>query len=75
MEMPSDRSIAKKHGLNPASMALAYVRERPFVTAVLMAASSMSQLRGNLESLELSLPKDIVKEIDAVHDGNPNPIY
>ena len=66
--------IAKRHGLDPAAMALAFVRERPFVTAVLMAASTTAQLRRNLESVSLTLSRDVVKEIDAVHDRDPNPV-
>jgi len=68
-------AIAERHGLSPAAMALAFVRERPFVTAVLMAASSLHQLQDNLESLQLTVPPEVVKEIEAVHDSNPNPIY
>jgi len=66
-------AIAGRHGLDPAAMALAFVRERPFVTSVLMAASSTAQLRKNLDSLNVSLSRELVKEIDAVHDANPNP--
>jgi len=66
-------AIAERHGLDPAAMALAFVRERPFVTSVLMAASSVGQLKKNLASLDVGLPRDLVKEIDAVHDAAPNP--
>jgi aryl-alcohol dehydrogenase-like predicted oxidoreductase len=66
-------AIAERHGLDPAAMALAFVRERPFVTSVLMAASSVAQLQKNLASLDVSLSRDVVREIDAVHDAAPNP--
>lgn len=65
--------IAQRHGLSPATMALAFVRQQPFVTSVLMAASRVQQLEQNLESLDVTLSRDIVKEIDAVHDSDPNP--
>lgn len=65
--------LARRRGLEPAAMALAFVRQRPFTTSVLMAASSATQLQGNLKALEVSLPKELVKEIDAIHDGMPNP--
>jgi aryl-alcohol dehydrogenase-like predicted oxidoreductase len=65
--------IARRYGLNPAGMALAFVRQRPFVTAVLAAASTTSQLEENLKSLDITLARDILKEIDAVHDAQPNP--
>jgi aryl-alcohol dehydrogenase-like predicted oxidoreductase len=66
-------ALAKQHGLEPAHMALAFVRQRPFTTAVLMAASNVDQLRYNLKSLDLTLSKEIIKEIDAIHDDHPNP--
>jgi aryl-alcohol dehydrogenase-like predicted oxidoreductase len=66
-------ALARRQGLDPAAMALAFVRQRPFVTAVLTAASSAEQLRSNLRTVELMLPKDLVREIDAIHDEYPNP--
>jgi aryl-alcohol dehydrogenase-like predicted oxidoreductase len=65
--------LAKRHGLDPASMALAFVRQKPFTTAVLMASSSAQQLEENLQSLDVTLSKDLLKEIDAIHDEMPNP--
>jgi aryl-alcohol dehydrogenase-like predicted oxidoreductase len=65
--------LAGRHGLDPAAMALAFVRDRPFTTAVLMAASRAEQLAKNLESLSLALPKELTKAIDAIHDDHPNP--
>jgi aryl-alcohol dehydrogenase-like predicted oxidoreductase len=65
--------LARRHGLEPAAMALAFARQRPFTTAVLMAASRAAQLRNNLASLGLTLPKELIKEIDAIFDDHPNP--
>lgn len=65
--------LALRWGLDPAVMALAFVRQRPFLTSVLFAASRASQLVKNLQSLDVSLSKELVKEIDAIHDAHPNP--
>jgi aryl-alcohol dehydrogenase-like predicted oxidoreductase len=65
--------LARRHGLDPADMALAFVRDRPFTTSVLMAASRVSQLQANLKSLEVTLTRELVKAIDAIHDDSPNP--
>ncbi|MBW8753331.1 MAG: aldo/keto reductase, partial [Sphingomonadales bacterium] len=54
-------------------MALAFARQQPFMGSVLMAASSVDQLRDNLGAIDLSLAKDVVQSINAIHDGNPNP--
>lgn len=66
-------ALARQHGLEPAAMALAFVRQQPFTTSVLMAASSPAQLELNLRSLELDLSKELLKQINAIHDDLPNP--
>jgi aryl-alcohol dehydrogenase-like predicted oxidoreductase len=55
------------------TMALAFVRQKPFTTSVLMAASNAAQLESNLKSLDVTLSKELMKEIDSIHDGSPNP--
>jgi aryl-alcohol dehydrogenase-like predicted oxidoreductase len=65
--------IARAHGVSLAHMALAFARQQPFMGSVLMAASSVEQLRDNLGAIDLSLAKDVVQAINAVHDANPNP--
>jgi aryl-alcohol dehydrogenase-like predicted oxidoreductase len=65
--------LARAHGLEPAHMALAFARQQPFMTSVLMAASSASQLEGNLGAIGVALPKELVLAINAIHDANPNP--
>jgi aryl-alcohol dehydrogenase-like predicted oxidoreductase len=65
--------LARTNGLDPTAMALAFVRQRPFVTSVLTAASKTAQLEKNLRSLTVTLSKDLIKAIDAIHDKQPNP--
>jgi aryl-alcohol dehydrogenase-like predicted oxidoreductase len=65
--------LARAHGLEPAHMALAFARQQPFTTSVLMAASSVGQLKDNLGAIDLVLPKDLVQAINGVHDARPNP--
>lgn len=66
-------AIAEQHGLEPAHMALAFAAQQPFMTSVLMAASSVEQLQRNLGAINVKLSKDVVKQINAVHDSHPNP--
>lgn len=66
--------LAREHGLEPAHMALAFARQRPFTTSVLMAASRAEQLEANLAAIDLVLPKELLKAIDAIHDAHPNPV-
>jgi aryl-alcohol dehydrogenase-like predicted oxidoreductase len=65
--------LAREHGFEPGIMALAFARQRPFMTSVLMAASSAAQLEHNLRSVDVTLSKEILKSIDAIHDQFPNP--
>ena len=65
--------LASAHGLEPAHLALAFARQQPFMGSVLMAASSVDQLRDNLGAIDVSLSKEVVQAINAIHDANPNP--
>ncbi|MCG8316664.1 MAG: NADP(H)-dependent aldo-keto reductase [Pseudomonadales bacterium] len=65
--------VAQKFSLDPAQMALAYVTSRPFVTANIIGATSMDQLKSNLESSQLKLSKEVIKALDAVHKEHPSP--
>lgn len=65
--------VARAHGLSLSHMALAFARQQPFMASVLMAASSVDQLRDNLGAIGLSLAKEVVQAINAIHDANPNP--
>jgi aryl-alcohol dehydrogenase-like predicted oxidoreductase len=65
--------LARQAGLDPAHMALAFAVQKPFMTSVLMAASSAAQLETNIAAAGLTLPRDLMKAIDAIHDANANP--
>jgi aryl-alcohol dehydrogenase-like predicted oxidoreductase len=65
--------LARAHGLEPARMALAFVRQQPFVTSVLVAASSADQLESNLSARDLVLSRELIQAINAIHDADPNP--
>ncbi|WP_054177581.1 NADP(H)-dependent aldo-keto reductase [Trabulsiella odontotermitis] len=59
--------IAKRHQLDPAQMALAFVRRQPFVASTLLGATTMEQLRTNVESLHVELSEEVLADIEAVH--------
>jgi aryl-alcohol dehydrogenase-like predicted oxidoreductase len=60
-------ALARKHGLAPAQMALAYVKSRSFVISALIGATTMAQLRENIGAHALKLPRELVQEIEAIH--------
>ncbi len=66
-------AIARRHGLDPAQMALAWAHRQPFVTASIIGATSLDQLRADLDAFAIELPDAVLNEIEAVHTANPNP--
>jgi aryl-alcohol dehydrogenase-like predicted oxidoreductase len=65
--------LARKHGLDPAVMALAWVNSRDYVDANIIGASSMAQLKANIASVDLQLTDELLEEIEAIHVRYPNP--
>ena len=65
--------IARAAGLAPAAMALAFVASKPYVTSVIIGATTAAQLASNLRAALLKLPRDVLRAIDAVHEEIPNP--
>ncbi len=65
--------LAREHGLDPAQMALAFVNRQPFVTSNLIGATSMEQLKANIDSVELTLDDTVLQGIEAIHRDHPNP--
>lgn len=64
--------IAANHGMSLTTMALAFARQAPFMTSVLVGASSVAQLDANLAAIDVQLPKDVIQAINEVHDRRPN---
>lgn len=65
--------LADEHGLNPTHMALAFVNTRPFVLSNIIGATTMEQLKMNIDSLNVTLSKDVLKGIEAIQQRLPNP--
>ena len=66
-------AIAEKHGLSLAQMALAFINQQPFVTSVIIGATTLEQLKENIDSVNVHLSEEIIEEINAIHESNPNP--
>lgn len=65
--------LAKQSGLDPAQMALAYVNSRPFVTSTIIGATTMTQLRADIDSIDLVLSEEVLWAIEEIHREQPNP--
>lgn len=66
-------ALARKYGLEPSQMALAWVHRRPGVASSLIGATSLDQLTQNIAAFDLTLPAELMAEIEAVHRDNPTP--
>lgn len=65
--------IAEENNLTLAQMSLAFVNQQPFVTSNIIGATSIDQLRENIESINVNLDSTICFEINKVHSLIPNP--
>ncbi len=67
-------ALAKEFGLHPVHLAIAFVTSRPFVTANIIGATNLEQLKIILDAPR-ELPPEILRDIDAIHQlrGNPSP--
>lgn len=66
-------NLAKESGLSLTSMALAFVSGRPFVTSNIIGATTVEQLKENIDSINIKLNEDMLREINAIHSKIPNP--
>ncbi|MFN3397501.1 MAG: NADP(H)-dependent aldo-keto reductase [Sulfurimicrobium sp.] len=65
--------LAHKAGMAPATLALAFVRSRWFVSSTIIGATTMEQLRQNIDSAEVEPSAEMLREIEAIHTRYPNP--
>ncbi|MFS2153081.1 aldo/keto reductase [Rhizobium sp. Rhizsp42] len=65
------REIAEKYGASVATVALAYVLAKPFVTTVIIGAKRIEQLDQNLAAVKLKLDADDLKKLDEVSELAP----
>jgi len=65
--------ISEKYNLNISQMSLKFCEIQPFMTSVIIGATTMEQLKTNIESVNVKLTDDIVKEINKVQTIYPNP--
>ena len=66
-------NLSKKYGIAPSTFANAFVNNRPFVTSNIIGATSMDQLKENIDSIDIVLSNETFLEIEEIHLANPNP--
>ncbi|HWA14747.1 MAG TPA: NADP(H)-dependent aldo-keto reductase [Burkholderiales bacterium] len=65
--------LAKRSGMSPATLAIAFVCSRWFCASTIVGATSVSQLQENIDASQVELPANVLAEIDAIHLRYPNP--
>ena len=65
--------IAKKYNIIPSTFANAFVNSRPFVTSNIIGATSIKHLEENINSINISLTKEMLSDIEDIHLSDPNP--
>ncbi len=63
--------VADKHELDVCQMALAFVNSRPHVTSNIIGATSMEQLKTNIDSINITLNDECLKDIAALYRQYP----
>ena len=66
-------SLARDHGLDPSQMALAFVNSRAFVTSNIIGATTVDQLKINIDSADLHLSEEVLNAIEELHDRHLYP--
>ncbi|MCC6584590.1 MAG: NADP(H)-dependent aldo-keto reductase [Chitinophagales bacterium] len=66
-------ALAYESCLSLPQMSLAYINSRNFLTANIIGATTMEQLKENIDSIDVVLPDEVLKEIEKIHLEFPNP--
>jgi aryl-alcohol dehydrogenase-like predicted oxidoreductase len=66
-------ALARRHGLDPAQMAIAFAVSRPFVTSTIIGATTLDQLETDIAALDLTLGDHVLADIEQIHLDYPNP--
>ena len=65
--------LAQENNLTMVQLAQSFVNSRPFVTSNIIGATTMEQLKENINSINIELSDEIMDKINQIHNNNPNP--
>lgn len=68
--------LAKKHGLTPVQLALGFVRDRPFTASTIIGATTMDQLKENIDAFTSAprpLPPQVLDDIEILSKKYKDP--
>ena len=65
--------LAKDFNLTMVQLAQSCVNSRPFVTSNIIGATTMDQLKENVESIDIEFTDEMMDRVNEIHNNNPNP--
>ena len=65
--------LARDNGLTPTQLALAWCYSRWFVASTIIGATTMAQLKENIDAFDIQLSPELIAKVDAIHTSLPNP--
>ncbi len=66
-------NISQKFNLDMSQMSIKFCEVQDFMTSVIIGATTMEQLKTNVESVKVNLDSEVIKEINNVQKKYPNP--
>ena len=65
--------LSKECKITMVQLAQAFVNSRPFVTSNIIGATTIDQLKENIQSVNIELTDEMMDKINLIHNNNPNP--
>ncbi|MYM38499.1 aldo/keto reductase [Duganella qianjiadongensis] len=65
--------LARDNGMTPTELALAWCYSRWFVASTIIGATSLEQLKQNIDAYQVKLPAEVIAAVDAIHASITNP--
>jgi aryl-alcohol dehydrogenase-like predicted oxidoreductase len=65
--------VAQRYGLTPTQLALGWMYQRWCVASTIIGATTLAQLRENIDAWSVKLPAQALADVDAVHLRYTNP--
>ncbi|MBC7643108.1 MAG: aldo/keto reductase [Flavobacterium sp.] len=66
-------NLANEYGLSITELALAFVQNQQIVTSTIIGATTLEQLKENINTKDITLSEDIIAKINLIHSQIPDP--
>lgn len=65
--------LAKELNISLTQLSLAFVNQQPFLTGNIIGATTMTQLKENISSINVELSSEVLNKINQIQNSQPNP--